>query len=89
MLLVEYGEFVGASVDVGFVGVGACGLDGHVVYLEGEDGESVDCPGGAFGVYGGVGGGIDVAIFVEEVGVDVLDHIGTVLVGLVYTAFDL
>jgi hypothetical protein len=68
--------------------VAAVGLDLEVVYLEGQDGEPVDGPGGRFRVHAGIGFWRNLLELLQVIRVDVFHHIGAVLVGLVDSALN-
>ena len=64
-------------------GVSAFGLLAHVIDLQCQDAQPVDGPCGAFGVDGGIGQGIHIAIGVAEIAVYLLYEVCAVLVRLI------
>ena len=80
-------ELATLAVVVG--GIGALGLLAHVIDFQGKDAQAVDGPCRALGVDGGIGQRLHVAELLSEVGVNLLDEVGAVLIRAVDAAFQL
>ena len=59
----------------------------HVPYLQRQDAETVYRPCGTLSIQSSIGQDGHIAVELTEIGVDVFHQVGTVLVGVVYTAF--
>ena len=74
---------------MGVIDVRTLGLARHVVDLEREDRQAVDRPGRRLGVQTRIGRRTDLAVLVQQVGIDIFDHIRPVLVRAVDAPLDL
>ncbi len=68
--------------------VGAVHLGLHVVYLKSEDRQAVQSPSRTLGIDCRIGRRHYAGVLCAEIGIKFFNHIGTLLVGAVYTALE-
>ena len=83
LLLEQHVEFCLTFLAMLVAGIGALGLFAHVINLQSQDAQPVDGPSRAFGVDGGVGQRLYIALGVAEIAVYLLYEVCAVLVRLV------
>ena len=87
LLFKQDGEFLSAAFAMVSAGVGALSLFLHVIDLQIEDAEAVYGPGRALCIDGGVGLGLYLVIFGEEIAVNAFHKIRAVLITFVDSPF--